>query len=755
MKTTLVGFPRIGKNRELKTLLDSYFKNRIDGTRLIQEAAALEEVQLQALSQQLDVIPCADFSLYDGMLDMLYLFGCIPPRFKDIPQYAGSLAHRDLETRLGLYFAMARGSEVQGKAIYPLEMKKWFTTNYHYLVPELSLELSWELETSFLEAHIERARRLHCPFKVHLIGPLTFLYLSKILEGPPDKYLDTLVIQYQRLFRFLQQKGVEWVQLEEPILVTDLCHEDVKRFQYLYKTILFTKGTLKVLLQTYFGDIRDVWSEVCQQPFDAVGLDFVAGTKNKELIQTEGFPKNTILVAGCIDGRNIWRANLEELIPFIQDLQSKMKNEIWLSSSCSLLHVPYTVEGERKLPPELKRRLAFAWEKVGELEHLKTAVREARGHLSVSEKAHSSSSLPPSTFVDFSLTPRPIPRHERYWLQQKRLSLPILPTTTIGSFPQDEDLRRLRKQYRQGKIDENTYEDRIRQRIRALVVLQEELGLDVLVHGEYERNDMVEYFAEYLEGFYTTEEGWVQSYGSRVTKPPIIYGDIHRTHPITVPWISYAQSLTQKPMKAILTGPITIINWSFVREDLALSTVAFQLAEALRAEISELQEKGIPIIQVDEAALREKLPLRRGEWEGYINLAVAAFRRATESVRPDVQLHTHMCYSEFGSLVYAIEAFDVDVITIEAARSHFGLLSSFREYGKDHPIGPGVYDIHSPLVPSVAELEKRIRRMLEYIPPDMLWINPDCGLKTRGMEETVAALNNMVQATQRVRQTLC
>jgi 5-methyltetrahydropteroyltriglutamate--homocysteine methyltransferase len=765
MKTTIVGFPRIGKNRELKTLLDKYFVQAIDAETLYNGARKLEIDQLQFLAERLDLIPCNDFSLYDGMLDMIYLLGAIPPRFGKLQPSQGSAA--SLEEKLSFYFAMARGREVAGESIYPLEMKKWFITNYHYLVPELSRDISWKLEPSFLKAHVEAAQSLGHPFKVNLIGPLTFVGLSKIQEGSPEEYLEPLVRQYEALMNLLREWNVPWVQIEEPILATDLGNKEVEQFRFLYDRILSKKGHLKVILQTYFGDLRDMWAPVCEASFDAIGLDFVGGPHNEELIQRYGFPENTILVAGCIDGRNIWKADLTGRKRLIKKLTAAVSQELWLSSSCSLLHVPYTVKGESALPENLKTSLAFAYEKLEELRLLKqvlegdpgTAWEVDTGGKTPEQQKENGMAVRKSdvgnpqkeeTFPGNKF--RPVPRQERYELQQKRLGLPLFPTTTIGSFPQDGELRRMRKQYREGTLSLQAYEAYLRDRIRQVINLQEALGLDVLVHGEYERNDMVEYFAEHLEGFYTTEQGWVQSYGSRVTKPPIIYGDIKRNHAITVPWISYAQSLTKKPVKAILTGPITIINWSFVREDLPLAVVASQLADAIREEIDDLQEKGIPIIQVDEAALREKLPLRRSEWEGYLKVAVGAFQAATASVRPDVQLHTHMCYSEFGSMVDAINAFDVDVITIEAARSQFELLPSFQDYARDHQIGPGIYDIHSPLVPSIEELQQRIRRMLQYIPAPMLWINPDCGLKTRNIEETKAALDHMVRATKKLRE---
>ncbi|MCX7655158.1 MAG: 5-methyltetrahydropteroyltriglutamate--homocysteine S-methyltransferase [Treponemataceae bacterium] len=764
MKTTIVGFPRIGKNRELKTLLDAYFKGKCDADTLVMEAAHLEETQLRALASKLDIIPCNDFSFYDGMLDMVYLLGAIPRRFLKLQD--NSKVTCEEGKKLSLYFAMARGSEVGGERLYPLEMKKWFVTNYHYLVPELSRDISWELNPSFLKAHVEMAQRLGHPFKVNLIGPLTFIYLSKIQEGSPEDYLEPVVQQYEILMSLLQEWNVPWVQMEEPVLATDLGAEEVEHFRFLYDRILAQKGSVRVVLQTYFGDIRDIWSPVCEASFDAIGLDFVTGPYNLELIQRDGFPQQKVLVAGCIDGRNIWKADLHRQEALIKKLSDAVSQEMWLSTSCSLLYVPYTVARETSLPENLRSSLAFAEEKIEELGTLKK-VFEDNPHREwnkdkVPEDPKGSDIAPQRNDtelqhkereISFTRTDfRSLPRQERYRLQQERLQLPLFPTTTIGSFPQDMELRRMRKQYREGIISLQAYEAYLRDRIRQVISLQEELGLDVLVHGEYERNDMVEYFAEHLEGFYTTDQGWVQSYGSRVTKPPIIHGNIRRTHPITVPWISYAQSLTKKPVKAILTGPITIINWSFIREDLPLETVASQLAHAIREEIDDLQEKGIPIIQVDEAALREKLPLRRSEWKDYLAIAVGAFQTATASVRPDVQLHTHMCYSEFGSMVEAINAFDVDVLTIEAARSQFELLPSFQTYAQEHQIGPGIYDIHSPLVPTIEELKRRILRMLEHIPASMLWINPDCGLKTRNMEETKAALEHMVEAAKSIRE---
>ncbi len=753
MKTTIIGFPRIGIKRELKFSIEKFLKGDLRESELQNFVENHINSQFEILkSNRLDFIPVNDFSLYDNILDMAFLLGAIEKEYLD----------NNLST-LQKYFAVAKGFQNEHYDLKAYEMKKWFDTNYHYIVPKLSKNLDYKVDFEFLDEKIKIAKNSISTFRLELIGPFTFLKLSKAKEGTTFQFLEKITTNYLKIIEHLKEKNIEYISFEEPSLCTELTKADVEIFSEIYRSLLKEKGNMKVILQTYFGDVRETYKELINLDFDVIGLDFVAGEKNFSLIEKYGFDNNKILSAGIINGRNIWKANYNVVFDKINAILEKVDfNKLWLSSSCSLLHVPYTTQNETKLPVEIKERLSFAIEKLSELNDIKTLIEltnptendifKKNQEIFSKEKSYiipelkdKINSLKDSDFK------RSLPRKERIDLQRKNLKLPMLPTTTIGSFPQTEDLRRERKLFKDGQISLNEYENFIREKIKETIKKQEEIGIDVLVHGEYERNDMVEYFAEFLTGIITTENGWVQSYGTRATKPPIIFGDIKRKESMTVKWISYAQSLTEKPVKAILTGPATIINWSFSREDVPVKEVAFQIALALREEIKELMEKNIKIIQVDEAAFREKFPLRKSELKNYLDWVISAFKLATSHIKPEVQLHTHMCYSEFSDTINFIEEMDADVLTIEAAKSDLAILEAVRNYSKSREIGPGVYDIHSPRIPKEEELKVIIKEMLQYIPKENLWINPDCGLKTRKPEEVWPSLKNMVEAAKSLR----
>jgi len=756
MKTTIVGFQRIGKERELKSILETYFKGETDEKKVLEVTKNLQQKHYSIMEKYIDILPCNDFSLYDSMLDTMWMLGIVPVEYID----------NEL-SELEKYFAIARGYQSEKINLKAFEMKKWFDTNYHYIVPKLTDNLYLKINTNFLEDRIKIAKSLNIKFKVNLIGPFTFLMLSKPKIKTIYDFKEVILSNYLKILEFLRKENIEHLQIEEPALVFDLEKKEKKFFKEIYSEVLKYRGEIKVILQTYFGDVRDIYDDLMQLDFEGIGLDFVSGKENLRLLEKSRFDREKIIVAGIIDGRNIWKSDYRGVVDVIERiLKYTSQDNMWLSSSCSLLHIPYTVEVERKIPQQIKEMLSFAVEKLSELKEIKDYfsgdsppkteffVKNKNSIENFKRFVSEESTKVEIDSIDKSFFNRKIHCRKRSILQRKTLNLPLLPATTIGSFPQTSELRKKRKDYREGRITKEEYEDFIKGMIKEVIKIQEEIGLDVLVHGEFERNDMVEYFAEFLTGVLTTENGWVQSYGVRVTKPPIIYGNIRRKESMTLKWITYAQSLTEKPMKAILTGPITIINWSFVRKDISLKDVAYQIAFALREEIDELQKAGIKIIQVDEAALREKLPLRRSEWKEYLDVAINAFKLATSVIKPEVQLHTHMCYSEFSDIINYIEKMDVDVITIEAAKSELSILNSLKKYVRKRQIGPGVYDIHSPRIPEVEEIEDLIKKILTVVPTENLWINPDCGLKTRKFEEAIPSLKNMVKAKEKIISTL-
>ena len=757
MKTSVIGYPRIGTLRELKFAEEKYFRGELDENGLKGIAASLCASHWTAQKNAgTDFIPSNDFSYYDGVLDTAELLGCIPARYKDLGI-----------SPLGTYFAMARGYQGAEGDVKALAMKKWFNTNYHYIVPEIDDDTVIALSSDKPVSLYLEAKALGIETKPVVTGPFTFLKLAKFTGGRcRDCVSKDAAKAYRALLTKLEQAGAEWVQFDEPYLVRDLSEKDIASFKDLYTEILSGKGSLKVLLQTYFGDIRDCYREVCALPFDGIGLDFKEGKKSFELVKENGFPSDKVLFAGLVNGKNIWKNHYAETVSAVEKLRASTDAEIVLSTSCSLLHVPYTLDNETKLSAECRLYFAFAEEKLAELEDLKeilsgpdpenNIVLTANKELFAKERSGKNADVTAkvAAITDADCTRLPA-FAEREKIQKARFNLPLLPTTTIGSFPQTKDVKTNRAAYKKGEITKEEYNAFNRKKIADVVALQEELGLDVLVHGEYERNDMVEYFGECLTGYVFTERAWVQSYGTRCVKPPIIWGDVYREKPMTVEWSVYAQSLTSKPMKGMLTGPVTILNWSFPREDISLRDSVFQIALAIREEVLDLEKNGIRVIQVDEAALREKLPLRKSDWESdYLSWAIPAFRLVHSGVKAETQIHTHMCYSEFTDIIPAIDSMDADVITFEASRSDLQILDSLKANNFRTEVGPGVYDIHSPRVPSQEEIETALKKMLERIEPEKLWVNPDCGLKTRDVPETVASLTNLVAAAKTVRKTL-
>ncbi len=746
---TVVGFPRIGSQRELKFLIEDYFQGKIGQKELTQKAAELRAAQWRLLEQKgVDLIPCGDFSLYDGMLDTAVMLGAVPAEYKE-------LGLSGLDT----YFAMARGYQGPRGDVKALPMRKWFNTNYHYIAPSLDSVFSAALSDDAIFETYAQARSMHIGVKPVVIGPYTFL---KLADGSKEQFVPQIAEAYRNIVERLERLGAEWIQIDEPALVLDLSDEDKAVFKSLYQTVLSAKKRSKALLQTYFGDIRDIYEEACGMGFDGIGLDFVDGKQSLALVKQHGFPKGKTLFAGVVNGRNIWRNDYSKTLPLLNEL-ARDADDIVISTSCSLLHVPYTLDNETAMEERYRRHFAFAQEKLDELGEIKRlfgdenfrqsdiyirreTLKKEKQQLADRDVRIAVSRLSDN---DFKRSPDIA---ERAKIQRTVLNLPPLPTTTIGSFPQTKEVKALRSSLKKGEIGEKEYEMKIKEKIAECVALQEHIGLDVLVHGEFERNDMVEYFGENLDGFLFTQKAWVQSYGTRCVKPPIVWGDIKRTKPITVGYISYAQSLTKKPVKGMLTGPVTILNWSFPREDVPPKETAFQIALAIREEVLALEAAGIRIIQVDEAALKEKLPLRKQDWhKEYLNWAVAAFRLVHASVKPETQIHTHMCYSEFDDIISDIDDMDADVITFEAARSNLSIVETLRKADFKTAAGPGVYDIHSPRVPSVKEIVQALKRMLKNIPKEKLWVNPDCGLKTRGSEETVKSLIHLVEAAKEVR----
>lgn len=751
MQTSIIGYPRVGALRELKFATEAYFRNEISEAELQKTARTIRREQwLVQKNSGLDLIPSNDFSFYDQLLDTAVLFHIVPKRYSEL-----GLSATDT------YFAMARGYQGAAGDVKALAMKKWFNTNYHYMVPEADDETEIGLVGTKPFEEYREAKDLGIQTKPVLIGAFTLLKLLRYTGTKrAEDYAEALAEAYAEAIAAFDALGAEWLQLDEPYLVHDLTEDDIALFERLYDKILSRKGKVKVLLQTYFGDIRDGYTRLLAPKFDGIGLDFVEGKKTLELVRAFGTNGKT-LFAGVVNGKNIWRTDYAKALSVLAEL--KARGPVVISSSCSLLHVPYTLKGETKLSPAYKKHFAFAEEKLAELAELKTlADREeyesaelflANAALfTTRENCHDAavqsrvSAIRPE---DFTRLPA---FAEREAIQKKRFCLPLFPTTTIGSFPQTADVKANRAAFKNGKIGKEEYIAFNRRKIAECVALQEEIGLDVLVHGEFERNDMVEYFGEQLNGYLFTERAWVQSYGTRCVKPPIIWGDISRSKPMTVDWSVYAQSLTQKPMKGMLTGPVTILNWSFPREDVSLKESAYQIALAIRDEVLDLEANGIRVIQVDEAALREKLPLRKSDWYSeYLDWAIPAFRLVHSGVKAETQIHTHMCYSEFTDIILAIDDMDADVITFEASRSDLQILDSLQKNRFKTEVGPGVYDIHSPRVPAVDELKSTLDRMLRKLEIGKLWVNPDCGLKTRGVAETTASLKNLVEAARQLR----
>lgn len=753
MKTSVVGFPRVGKLRELKFATEKYFKGEITAQQLEKTAKEIRMYQWNwQQSNNIDYISSNDFSFYDGILDTAVLFNAVPRNYAELNL-----------SPLDTYFAMARGYQGENGDVKALAMKKWFNTNYHYMVPEIDDGTEIKLiGTKPFDEYLE-AKSNGIETKPVIAGAFTFLKLSRYLgKRKADDFADEIIAAYKELLSKFEALGVKWVQFDEPYLVYDLTDNDLRLFCKLYEAILSSKGNVKVLLQTYFGDIRDGYKQITALDFDGIGLDFTEGKETSHLVDRYGFPKDKILFAGVVNGKNIWKNQYEKTLCILNNLKDKGHNVV-ISTSCSLLHVPYTLDNETKLTENVTRHFAFACEKLSELSELKMLSEDNNAcenniykqNKEIFTKNRNAFNSAVSKRVneikesDFTRLPA---FEEREAIQKEEFKLPLFPTTTIGSFPQTKDVKANRTAFRKGEITEAEYIEFNCRKIAECIALQEEIGLDVLVHGEYERNDMVEYFGENLNGYIFTEKAWVQSYGTRCVKPPIIWGDISRSKPMTVDWSVYAQGLTEKPIKGMLTGPVTILNWSFPREDISLKECAYQIALAIRDEVLDLEKNGIRIIQVDEAALREKLPLRKSDWfSEYLDWAIKAFRLVHSGVKPQTQIHTHMCYSEFTDIIAAIDSMDADVITFEASRSDLLILDSLKENNFKTEVGPGVYDIHSPRVPSVDEIISALEKMTEKIDPEKLWVNPDCGLKTRGVEETKPSLVNLVQAAVKFR----
>lgn len=753
MQTSVIGFPRIGTLRELKFAEERYFKQEIDQAELLETAKELRKTHWQTQKNAgIDFISCNDFSFYDTLLDTAQLLNIVPKRYKDLKL-----------SELDTYFSMARGYQGTSGDVKALAMKKWFNTNYHYIVPEVEDDTTIELSGYKPWEEYAEAKALGIETKPVIAGPYTLLKLCRFTGSKTAKdFTDAVISAYKEIIKRCEEEQISWLQFDEPMLVCDMTNEDIALFKNIYEEILPCKTNCRVLLQTYFGDVRDVYEELISLDFDGIGLDFLEGKETLQLIETKGFPTDKILFAGLVKGKNIWKNDYANTLRILKILEQKHIKTV-LSTSCSLLHVPYTLKHETKLSKQYTSHFAFAEEKLLELKELSQLATQENYETNPAyldnqrlftqkrdcENSEVTKRLANISETDFTRLPK---RTERQALQKKVLEIPDFPTTTIGSFPQTKEVKANRSAYRKQAISKEEYEAFNKERIAACVAWQEEIGLDVLVHGEYERNDMVEYFGEALDGFLFTEKAWVQSYGTRCVKPPIIWGDVSRKKPITVDWSVYAQSLTKKHMKGMLTGPVTILNWSFPREDISIRESITQIALAIRDEVLDLEKNGIQIIQIDEAALREKLPLRKSDWHSqYLDFAIPAFRLTHSGVKPTTQIHTHMCYSEFTDIIPSIDDMDADVITFEASRSDLLILDALRANDFETEVGPGVYDIHSPRVPSVEELVTVIKTMLQKIPKEKLWINPDCGLKTRGLPETKASLINMVKATKLIK----
>ncbi|MFL9982514.1 5-methyltetrahydropteroyltriglutamate--homocysteine S-methyltransferase [Paraburkholderia sediminicola] len=750
-----LGFPRIGAKRELKFAQEHYWKGQSSRDELKSLGAQLRQRHWENQSG-LDQVPVGDFSFYDQVLDTSFMLGNIPERVRGFEGDA-----------LDNYFRVARGRSAHDAAcscgVQAGEMTKWFDTNYHYIVPEFNASTEFSLDASRLLDQLAQARALGVKAKPVVIGPVTYLWLGKAKDDS-DKLalLPRLLPVYAALLEQLAAQGVEWVQVDEPALVTEL--EPAWQYAFVTAYDALKTSSVKLLLATYFGELRDNLALACGLPVQGLHVDAVNGRSEVEQVVAR-LPTDKILSLGVINGRNIWKTDLSAVLEWLTPIHQTLQARLWIAPSCSLLHVPVDLNSEQKLDHEIRSWLAFALQKLDELKVIARALNDGREsvHAALAEnqaaiqsrrtspRVHNPAVKDAIAKIDAALGRRASAYPQRAARQSALLNLPAYPTTTIGSFPQTAEIRQARSQFKRGELDEASYKTVMQHEIARSVQEQEALGLDVLVHGEAERNDMVEYFGEQLDGYAFSEFGWVQSYGSRCVKPPILFGDISRPKAMTVEWIRYAQSQTAKPMKGMLTGPVTILNWSFVRDDQPRSVSCYQLALAIRKEVLDLEKAGVRVIQIDEAALREGLPLRKSQWNDYLQWAVESFRITANGVQDETQIHTHMCYAEFNDIIASIADMDADVITIETSRSDMELLDAFDNFNYPNEIGPGVYDIHSPNIPSQEHIVNLMRKAAERIPAERLWVNPDCGLKTRAWEEVIPALKNMVAAARTLR----
>ncbi len=760
--SNISGFPRIGARRELKFAVEGYWREEVSRDQLTESARTIRTANRDFIRQAgIDLIPSNDFSLYDHVLDTIALVGAVPPRY----------GHPGGKVDLDTYFAMARGLQRGDVDVTAMEMVKWFNTNYHYIVPELSPEMEFALsgDKPFTE-HEEDMEEAVNSVPV-LLGPLSFLLLAKPGPGVADfdrlSLLPKLVAVYQAMFGEFAKQGTEWIQFDEPVLAEDRSEAELEALRTIYRRLAGQPRRPKIVIKTYFDHVGESYKALAALPVEGVGLDFVYGPQNLEFLRAGGKLKEKTLFAGIVDGRNVWVNDLDRSLELLTELGGYAE-QLAVSTSCSLLHVPIDADDEPGLDEELRSWVAFAKQKVREVVTLTKGINEGSDTIAAELEANraalerrrtSPRTVNPAVRGRLAaVTSADAARYGQYphrrRLQHGRLGLPLLPTTTIGSFPQTAEIRHARAQFTKGELSKDGYREAMRGEIERVVRFQEEAGMDVLVHGEPERNDMVQYFAEQLDGFAFTKNAWVQSYGSRYVRPPIIFGDVRRRGPMTVEWFSYAQSLTNRPMKGMLTGPVTMLMWSFVRDDQPPSDTCRQLALAIRDEVADLEKAGARVIQVDEAALREGLPLRRDRWQVYLDWAVTCFRLATAGAADETQVQTHLCYSEFGDIIDAVDRMDADVTLIWCARAGMRLVDDLQSYGYAREVGPGVYDIHSPRIPTVEELAEEIRLATKRLEIEQIWINPDCGLKTRAWDEAGPSLRNMAEAARRVRREL-
>ena len=752
----LSGYPRVGAKRELKFAVEAYWKGAKSEAELQETAAEIRRLNWATQKAAgADLVPVGDFSFYDHVLDLLCTLGGIPSRF------GFDAANLTLEQ----YFQLARGNATQ----MAMEMTKWFDTNYHFIVPEWSADTSFKVNAKNLIAQIKEAKAQGHDIKPTLVGPITLTYLGKKKEEFGCRIekilLPKLLPAYAQLLRELAAEGVDWIQIDEPILATDVAQVWLDAFAPVYKELANTG--VRIILGTYFAGVAEHVKLLGSLPVHGVHIDCVRAPEQLAVF-AEQFPTNKVLSVGLIDGRNVWKANLTQVIDTLEPVKAKFQNNLWIAPSCSLLHSPQDLAVEEKLNGEIKSWMAFAAQKLVELGVVKRALEHSKDSVAAELKASDAAAADRATNklihndavkarlanLPKGADQRKSPFAERIKAQQAWMNLPILPTTTIGSFPQTTEIRHARAAFKKGELSAADYDAAMKKEIAYCVEVQEKLNIDVPVHGEAERNDMVEYFGEQLQGYCFTQFGWVQSYGSRCVKPPIIFGDVSRPNPMTVYWSTYAQSLTKRPMKGMLTGPVTMFKWSFVRNDIPLSEVAKQIALALNDEVLDLEKAGIKVIQIDEPAIREAMPLKKSQWKEFLDWACESFRLSSTGAEDSTQIHTHMCYSEFNDILDAIASMDADVITIETSRSDMELLNAFGDFKYPNDIGPGVYDIHSPRVPTDAEVEHLLRKAMEVVPVERLWVNPDCGLKTRGWKETLEQLEVMMRVTEKLRAEL-